>query len=109
MTIATQAFAARRLDIATIVLEAAGNQGSSVFNGYYTWPRYGFDAELTAAELRQIPRELGIATTIADLMVSEPGRAWWRARGSGRYMEGAIESGGRSPSPSRGGLGWGWV
>ena len=93
---ATQAHAAERLGIDTIALEAAGNQGSVLFNGYYTWPRYGFDAELIDAEIGRVPKELGTVSTVADLMSSEAGRAWWKAHGDGRYMEFDLTHGSRS-------------
>lgn len=82
-----QATAAAQLGIQIIVLEAAGSAISRVFNGYYTWPRFGFDAELVEAEIAKLPEHLAGAGTVADLMASEKGRHWWRANGSGRVME----------------------
>ena len=91
-----QAVAAERLGIETIALEAAGSATSSTFNGYYTWPRYGFNAGLTAAEVVRLPKHLGQAATVADLMNSESGRRWWLANGTGRFMEFDLTAGSRS-------------
>lgn len=91
-----QAMAAEGLGIETIALEAAGSAISSTFNGYYTWPRYGFDAGLTAAEVARLPKHLSQAATIADLMDSESGRRWWLANGAARFMEFDLTAGSRS-------------
>jgi hypothetical protein len=50
-------------------------------NGYYTWPRFGFDGALPARLRRALPLGLQNARTVLDLMECEPGRAWWREHG----------------------------
>jgi hypothetical protein len=50
-------------------------------NGYYTWPRYGFDGRLAPNIRQRLPRWLCCADTVLDLMASAPGRLWWKANG----------------------------
>jgi len=51
-------------------------------NGYYTWPRLGFDAVLPARLRSLLPPDLNHAQTVLDLMDVERGRRWWRMRGA---------------------------
>jgi hypothetical protein len=50
-------------------------------NGYYTWPRFGFEGRLPARLRRTLPIELQDAATLLDLMECETGRSWWRENG----------------------------
>jgi hypothetical protein len=50
-------------------------------NGYYTWPRFGFESILPARLRRILPIGLEHARTVLDLMECEKGRAWWREHG----------------------------
>ncbi|MBN1393746.1 MAG: hypothetical protein JW959_01760 [Pirellulales bacterium] len=50
-------------------------------NGYYTWPRYGFDAPLPERLRGILPPPLETHRTLLDLMESEAGRQWWREHG----------------------------
>jgi hypothetical protein len=50
-------------------------------NGYYTWPRFGFDGRLAAAIRQLLPPRLDGADTVLDLMASAPGRRWWKRYG----------------------------
>ena len=50
-------------------------------NGYYTWPRFGFEGVLPARLRRMLPIDLRSAKTVLDLMECEKGRAWWRENG----------------------------
>jgi len=50
-------------------------------NGYYHWPRFGFDGPLSAALRRKLPEELAVARRVLDLMRSRAGRQWWRRHG----------------------------
>jgi GNAT superfamily N-acetyltransferase len=50
-------------------------------NGYYTWPRFGFDGPLPPEIKRRLPRGLDHADTVLDLMEYEKGRLWWKAHG----------------------------
>jgi len=93
---AIQAHTAADLGVGTIALEAAGSANSRTFNGYYTWPRYGFDAVLTEAERASVPQELGTVERVSDLMRTEAGRRWWRARGGPKQMEFDLTPGSRS-------------
>lgn len=56
--------------------------GEAYFNGYYTWPRFGFDADLDAADKRRLPAALRGAESLSELMLTEGGPEWWRAHGT---------------------------
>ena len=73
-----QAAAAAALGVARIEL-VAGRRRSE--NGYYTWPRFGFDAPLPARLQPTLPLGLRDAETVLDLMGCEAGRLWWREHG----------------------------
>jgi len=51
-------------------------------NGYYTWPRFGFDGRLPAEVIENLPPGLEDAVTVLDLMDCEQGRVWWREHGT---------------------------
>ena len=57
----------------------ADRRGSD--DGYYAWPRLGFDGALSVAVCRKLPAGLVAARTILDLMDSPDGRRWWRQHG----------------------------
>ena len=65
-------------------------------NGYYTWPRYGFDGLLPPSIRRRLPRELGQPQTVLDLMSCRPGRNWWAAHGIAIHLRFDLTPGGRS-------------
>lgn len=50
-------------------------------NGYYTWPRFGFDARLPPEIQNSLPVDLGRPQNLLDLMKSRKGRIWWRGHG----------------------------
>ena len=57
----------------------AGRRGGE--NGYYTWPRFGFDAPLPRKIMANLPLGLEHARTVLDLMEDEKGRLWWKEQG----------------------------
>jgi len=56
-------------------------------NGYYTWPRLGYDAEVNGP--------LG-KTRVSDLMRSQNGRDWWKEHGDTTYMNFSLSKRSRS-------------
>jgi hypothetical protein len=78
---ATQVRAARELGIRRIKTLAQGYPGDPEFNGYYTWPRLGFNARLTADQKRRLPDSLKGAQDLHDLMLAEDGPKWWKENG----------------------------
>ncbi|WP_342049886.1 MULTISPECIES: phage minor head protein [unclassified Cupriavidus] len=95
-SLAIEATEAAKQGFTKIVTEAAGRPGSNLFNGYYTWPRLGYDGPLTDNERARLPQGLADARSVLDLMESEAGRAWWLQNGSGKVMEFDLQSGSRS-------------
>jgi hypothetical protein len=93
---AHQVKAAVAANFARIETFAAGSASTPRWNGYYTWPRLGYDAALTPAETESLPADLSQATTVLDLMATEPGRAWWKQHGSERKMVFDLTPGSRS-------------
>lgn len=67
------------------VPDAAGMAGSRMFNGYYTWPRYGFNAPLTEEHRSQLSPELnaqlGEGADFHKLYSHPNGPAEWKANG----------------------------
>ncbi|MEN6557201.1 MAG: hypothetical protein ABFC54_03375, partial [Thermoguttaceae bacterium] len=45
-------------------------------NGYYSWPRYGWNARLPDSVRRQLPVPMKRCRTLLDLMVCREGRTW---------------------------------
>jgi hypothetical protein len=50
-------------------------------NGYYTWPRFGFDGPLPGRIRGSLPQDLQHARIVLDLMECEQGRRWWQQHG----------------------------
>lgn len=74
---------ATRLGFREIFAEAARAKD---MNGYYTWPRFGFDGELPYSvrgkvEAGVIPPPPGGADRVSDLMLTDRGRDWWEEHG----------------------------
>ena len=51
-------------------------------NGYYTWPRYGFDGPLPTSLRLLLPLGLAGSLRLLDVMSCETGREWWRENGT---------------------------
>jgi hypothetical protein len=51
-------------------------------NGYYTWPRFGFDGPLSDDVRGKLPKEMKGSRSVADLMCRESDRRWWRKHGT---------------------------
>jgi hypothetical protein len=65
-------------------------------NGYYTWPRYGFDCPLPATVRRWLPIGLEDARTLLELMSCEKGREWWQEHGTAVRVRFDLAEGSRS-------------
>ncbi len=76
---ARQAFQAHRLGLARI--ETTGGRSGGE-NGYYTWPRFGFDGPLSPWVRRSLPAGLHRARSVLDLMETLAGRQWWKSHGT---------------------------
>jgi hypothetical protein len=76
---------ASRLGVEQIETFAAGwgrNRGAgSTYNGYYTWPRFGYDGALSSEQRARLPEALKDAQRVSDLMRTESGRLWWKDNG----------------------------
>jgi GNAT superfamily N-acetyltransferase len=73
-----QLVAASALGVAQIEITAGRGEGE---NGYYTWPRFGFDGPLPPEIRRSLPLGLDHARHVLDLMEDDLGRRWWKANG----------------------------
>jgi hypothetical protein len=65
-------------------------------NGYYTWPRYGFDCPLPASLRRRLPVGLELASTLLDAMSCVEGREWWQQHGTAVRVRFDLAAGSRS-------------
>lgn len=63
---------------------------SESMNGYYTWPRLGYDAEIDSYDL---PDSLSSAQYVSDLMRTQEGRDWWRENGYQTEMRFDLSNG----------------
>lgn len=91
---------ARKLGINTVITHGVGDNGiRNSWNGYYTWPRYGFNAKIPTESMRQIRRidesefadkqefdQIMTATSILDLMKTEKGRKIWQLFGQDVHL-----------------------
>lgn len=70
-------------------IETVGGQGTTHLlhravdmNGYYTWPRLGYNADLKQWLAREASDDLDREiTTVRDLMQTAEGRDWWKRNG----------------------------
>lgn len=82
-----QVLGARALGVKRILTFAAGSyEERNEWIGYYVWPRFGFQADLTILEQETLPLPLQGAKTIHDLMKREEGIEYWFRWGFGRDM-----------------------
>jgi len=70
---------AKRLGVLRIET-TAGRRGDE--NGYYTWPRYGFNGPLPTEIGRILPPRLHHAQSVLDLIQCDYGRHWWSEHGT---------------------------
>lgn len=68
-----------RLGIQCIGCRAAGPADGQI--GYYAWPLIGFDAELEARDMAQLPPRLAHCRTLTDLFMEPGGADHWRRFG----------------------------
>ena len=76
--------AALALGFKSIHAYAAGGIDSEAWdtrNGYYTWPRLGFDTRLTAAEKACLPLAWRTLTFLSEIMEQPGGGEWWLKHG----------------------------
>lgn len=71
---------ATRLGVQEIRTVAGGGPGQDQ-NGYYTWPRFGYDAPLPERIAARLPESLRPAARLSDLMRTPEGRQWWKDHG----------------------------
>jgi hypothetical protein len=82
---AKQVTKARALGVDHIATQAAR---SDKMNGYYTWPRLGFDGEVSEAVTRRDPQADGLkGTHLRHLMATKKGRDWWLVNGGTADVE----------------------
>ncbi|HUT11864.1 MAG TPA: hypothetical protein VMY42_15290 [Thermoguttaceae bacterium] len=65
-------------------------------NGYYTWPRFGFDGPLSGKIRDCLPPGFERARSMLDLMDCEKGRLWWREHGEAIEVTFVVAAGSRS-------------
>lgn len=76
---------ARRMGVSRIDAFAARKKGA--YNGYYTWPRFGYDADLPRGTGRRASAAVGgEVRRISDLMKTPEGREWWKQHGRSSQM-----------------------
>jgi hypothetical protein len=66
------------------------------YNGYYTWPRFGYDGPLPQSIKDQLPDEWRGASNVSDLMATEERRQWWKTHGISMPLEFDLREGSQS-------------
>ncbi len=64
-------------------------------NGYYTWPRLGYDGDL-GSQKSKLPEQFRTAQTIQDLYAMPGGKEWWREHGESIDLKFDLANGSRS-------------
>ncbi len=90
-----QVFTAQRLGIAKIETLAA--RGAK-FNGYYTWPRFGYDGPLGDGQITQFRADFGVKVThVSEIMGhSREAQQWWKKHGDSLTLEFDLTPGSKS-------------
>jgi GNAT superfamily N-acetyltransferase len=78
LMLAEQVEAARAFGFEKIVDYADNCEGR---NGYYTWPRLGFDKELTEKDISRLPDRFKHFRHLSDFMVNQQACEWWKKHG----------------------------
>jgi hypothetical protein len=79
-----QASFAQESGFSYIQTYAAGAAGSTEYNGYYTWPRFGYDQSLATLSddvNREAKKVFPKAKSVLDVMSTAQGREWWKNNG----------------------------
>lgn len=92
---AQQVDAATRYDYSCILAYAAGKPGGHM-NGYYTWPRLGYDGAWNDEEKAKLPEHFRSTQTIQDLMATPEGRQWWKMNGWAKELSFDLKPDSRS-------------
>lgn len=83
---ASQVAAMQEAGVDYIETHAAGSAINGTFNGYYTWPRMGYDAELEPEQLNHLPKsltsQLGGKKNIQSLFALPGGKEAWEIFGN---------------------------
>ena len=101
--LADQVANAQAMGFTKIKTFAAGSGPNSFYamdwdgeNGYYTWPRLGFDGNIPDTVARKLPPEFKGAKRVSDLMATTGGREWWKLNGEATEMEFDLTPGSES-------------
>lgn len=96
---------ARTLGIKKIETHAAGDSSTSAnpdtergrgWNGYYTWPRFGYNAPLPDSIRYKLPEHLQDAEDLQDLNALPGGADWWKENGVEIDLEFDLSDGSKS-------------
>ena len=90
---------AHRLGLTRIELLAAGGtdpRWTSKFNGYYSWPKFGFDAPLEPAMMALVAKQPHLAHCMTVQEVISADSVWWKSHGNGCEMTFDLASGSKS-------------
>lgn len=80
--LARQVREAQRAGVVELELLAYGGPNMPGWNGYYTWPRYGYDWQFSPGERIKLQgTPFADARAVSDLMRTPEGRDWWKANG----------------------------
>jgi hypothetical protein len=97
-TFAHQVQALASVGVKRIETFASRLDGANGLNGYYTWPRMGYDADIPDHLRETIPKEINLKAdgTLLDLFQTQAGRDWWKKHGEAIDVEFDLTPGSRS-------------
>lgn len=84
------------IDNHLFVVTSRLGKGDNAMNGYYTWPRFGYDRKLNQYIRENLPKGLKGARTVLDVMRTPQGRDWWKRKGNEGEMSFDLRPGSRS-------------
>ncbi len=90
-----QVAAMSKAGVERIHTNAAGSK-DDVANGYYTWPRMGYDGPLEDEHLTALPAQFRHHDTIQELMAAPGGREAWKKHGSDIDLTFDLQPGSKS-------------
>ena len=98
-----QVRALQKMGVAYINTTAAGDYKDATsggYNGYYSWPRMGFEGEIPAGPYKKMPPHLqelaGPDRSLLSLMSTPEGRDWWQKNGHDVELRFDLTPGSRS-------------
>lgn len=70
------------MGVSRIECFAEGQPGDEEFNGYYTWPRLGYDGKIPEVAAKRLPKEFAGTKTVQEVLRKPSGLEAWKKYGT---------------------------